>query len=551
MLAEGFRWLRSKPFVVFPPALAFFLAVVGFNSLGEGLRRLIETSSINTGFLLKKRMVLVIAALILATIFILNNTGAAPWFAKVAGAYNGSAAYEHVQALTGMDGRGVGQDGASKAADYIAQRFEDYGLKPGGKHGSYTFPLETRLALPVEQPYLAVIDAEGQTIQEFHHQLDFGFVIQGHGGSGEAQAPLTLINFRPGEKDLGWESYKGLDLRGRIAVLVQGNAPADFPTEALIRGAQGVLWVAGNGKDDVRSQIQWADPDQDYVRPPQIPIFRIRPSVARILLEPAGITVTEGEGKVQIAFTQAQDSDQSGAVWSTLDLDTRVNMSVNLEPMADYEIPCVLGFKEGSDFELTSELVVLYAEYDGLGTDHDGTEFPGANRNASGIGVMLELARLWQEQNLDPRRSVLFVAWGGGRLVNPGIRAYLENGSNYRHLPDTRATDSLAPALLVHLDSVGAGTGTLFVHPDSEERLTELLADAAADLDIAITSEQSSPQPYKRVAIQGLPWTYLTWSDSGTSPNLDSLERIEAEKLQSIGEILTFALTKVVRETEY
>ncbi len=103
MLAEGFRWLRSKPFVVFPPAAAFFLAVVGFNSLGEGLRRLIEGSSINTSFLLKKRMVLVLAALVLATIFILNNTGAAPWFAKVAGAYRGGAAYEHVEALAEME----------------------------------------------------------------------------------------------------------------------------------------------------------------------------------------------------------------------------------------------------------------------------------------------------------------------------------------------------------------------------------------------------------------------------------------------------------------
>jgi len=78
MLAEGYRWLRAKPFIVFPPAFAFFIAVVGFNSLGEGLRRLIETYHINTNFLLRKRMVLGVVALTFATAFVINNTGPAP-----------------------------------------------------------------------------------------------------------------------------------------------------------------------------------------------------------------------------------------------------------------------------------------------------------------------------------------------------------------------------------------------------------------------------------------------------------------------------------------
>ena len=551
MLAEGFRWLRSKPFVVLPPAFAFFLAVVGFNTLGEGLRRLIETSSINTAFLLKKRMLLVFAALILATYVILNNTGAAPWFAKVAGAYNGNAAYDHVQALSGMGGRGIGQDNASEAAAYIAEKFEEYGLKPGGKHASYVYPLETQLVQPVEQPYLTLIGAGGEPIQEFRHQLDFGFVIEGHGGGGKAQAPLTLVIFRAGETDRSWESYKGLDLRDRILVLVQGNAPADFATEALIRGARGVLWITGGGHDDVRSQIQWADPDQDYLRQPQFPIFRIRPSVARVLLEPAGITVTEQGGKTQIIITQDREPDQSGSSWFARDIDSMVSMSLELSELEDTEVPCVLGFKEGTDFDLTSELVVLYANYDGLGIDYDGTEFTAANHNASGIGVLLELAKLWEEQNLDPRRSVLFVAWGGGQLDNPGIQAYLENGSNYRYLPDSRSPSPLAPVVLVHLDSVGAGEDSLFVHPSSEERLSELFAGAAADIGIPVLSEQAPSQPYRPAANSGLPWAYLTWSGPDMPPDQDRLERIEAGKLQSIGEVLTFALTKVVRETEY
>ena len=67
MLAEGSRWLRSKPFVVLPPAAAFFISIIGFTSLGEGLRRLFEKRSINTAFLLKKRTLLALAIFILAS----------------------------------------------------------------------------------------------------------------------------------------------------------------------------------------------------------------------------------------------------------------------------------------------------------------------------------------------------------------------------------------------------------------------------------------------------------------------------------------------------
>jgi ABC-type dipeptide/oligopeptide/nickel transport system permease subunit len=551
MLAEGFRWLRSKPFVVFPPALAFFLSVVGFNALGEGLRRLIETTGVNTAYLLKKRMLFIVAALALATVYIMNSTGAAPWFAKVAGAFGGAEAYQHVEILTEMDGRGIDQEGAAAAAAYIAEKLEEYGLKPGGRHSSYVHPLKIQLIQPLAHPYLALVDADGKAVQEFRHQIDFGFVTEGHGGSGEVEAPLTLVIFRQEEGDGRRESYQGLDLRGRVAVLLQGNAPAGFPIEAQIRGAEGILWISGNQRDDVRSQIQWADLEQDYVRQPTLPIFRIRPSVAEALLEKDGIPLSEQDGRTMLSLPKDPALGQSGPGWFTRDLITTVRMSLVLSEPQAREIPCVLGFKEGSDFDLSSELVVLIANYDGLGTDRDGTVFPGANHNASGVGTLLELARLWQEQDLDPRRSVLFVAWGGGQLDNPGIREFLENGSNFRHLPDLRSPNPLTPMLAFHLDFVGAGGNDLFIDASSESHLTELLTEAAAELGVPVTSERGASQPYTPVAPGTLPWVYLAWSDAEVPPDRDKMERIEVDKLQQVGEALAFTLTKVVRETDY
>ncbi|MGD9092298.1 MAG: ABC transporter permease subunit, partial [Anaerolineales bacterium] len=186
MLAEGYRWLRSKPFIVFPPAFAFFIAVIGFNAFGEGLRRLMDTYYINTNFLLRKRMILVILILSLATVFIIKNTGPAPWFAKVAEAFNGLSAYEHTKKLSSMEGRGLGQGGSERAATYIAAEFEKLGLRPGWSHSSYVYPLKTSIARPKEQPELSVLGVDGNRILEFNHQIDYGYMTDGHAGSGFA-----------------------------------------------------------------------------------------------------------------------------------------------------------------------------------------------------------------------------------------------------------------------------------------------------------------------------------------------------------------------------
>jgi peptide/nickel transport system permease protein len=486
MLADGFRWLRSRPFVVTPPAMAFFVSVAGFNALGEGLRRLVERNSLNTAFLLRKRMLLVIAGLVLATVFIINNTGPAPWFAKVAGAFDGDRAYEHVQALVEMEGRGAGQDGGAQAAAYIAEHFQSYGLEPGWKRASYVYPLRTRLVRPIAQPFLATV---------------------------------------------------GLDLRGRIVLLQRGNAPDDFCSEALIRGAQGVLWVVGDGHADVRSQIQVAD--RDALRKPNLPMYRIRPWVADALLESEGRT---------LADLTEDGATQSGSGWYTRDLDVTVRMALTLSEPQDVDIPCVLGYVPGSDYDLAGQLVVLYVSYDGLGTDPDGTIYAAANHSASGVGVLLEIARLWQEQDLDARRSVMFVAWGGGQLNDPGASRFLSHDPNFRHLP---ATTLNKPATLFQLDGLGAGDDVLYIDPRSNKRLVELLSEAAAESGIPVVSDQDDALRGDRLAPRRIASIYVTWSGENVAPDQDGIERIEPERLQAVGEVLALALTRVVRQTRY
>lgn len=133
----------------------------------------------------------------------------------------------------------------------------------------------------------------------------------------------------------------------------------------------------------------------------------------------------------------------------------------------------VLGLLPGSDPSLASEVVILGAHYDYVGDDPDywycqegvdpsesarqaglcdivpGQRYPGANDNASGVAVLLEIARNWFEAGYRPSRSVLFAAWASQEPGEVGSSYYLENP--LYPLEQTVAT--------IQLDAVGGGRG--------------------------------------------------------------------------------------------
>ena len=76
----------------------------------------------------------------------------------------------------------------------------------------------------------------------------------------------------------------------------------------------------------------------------------------------------------------------------------------------------------------------------------DGTLYPGADENGSGVAAMLEIARLWTEQEFQPRRSVLFAAWAGGDLRYSGAHGF-------RDRPGVLGLHTIVA--VIHLDRLG------------------------------------------------------------------------------------------------
>lgn len=131
LLATGAPSLRSQPHLVWGPALAFAVAIFGLNATGEGLRRLLDKSAVSTGFLLRKRMLLVVAALALFTAVALNFTGPESAFRRVAAAFEGENAVAHATMLAQMD--------AAATAEYVVDFYREYELGRGANVGINSF----------------------------------------------------------------------------------------------------------------------------------------------------------------------------------------------------------------------------------------------------------------------------------------------------------------------------------------------------------------------------------------------------------------------------
>ncbi len=532
ILAHARKWAQSRPWMPIFPAIAFFLSVTGFNLLGEGLRRLIDRKVFNTALLLSWRVLLAGAIITAACVYVTFSLGPAPSYRQLARQVDESGMMRHVEFLGApeMDGRVVGSPEAYQAAQYIKAELESYGL------GTHVHETSATLVRPVELPTLALLDEDGVLRETFTRLDDYGESVESHGGSGQAKAPVTLVLFPPNRHTWGYELFSGLDLRGRIVMVLSSNAPPDFVVEALIRGAEGMVFVSSD--INPRNQV-FGNGDLHH---PSLPVFRISYAAADAILALDGLDV----GRVREAI---DTMEWSGRGWGARDLSARLRMELALGPPEEVTVYSVMGLLHGADAFLADEVVVVSCNYDGLGRDVDGTLYPGANENGSGVAVMLEIARLWQEQGFQPRRGVLFAAWGGGELRYSDAHGFVDHPG--------RVLGTFDISAVVHLDSVGgqAGEGLVIRQLGEQRNIFDLFVASASDMDVEIYDGAPARYTYQhafrgeREPLYG--GMIVTWGALPPALAEDTPDRINPDHLNQTAQAVNLTLITAAHEPRY
>jgi aminopeptidase YwaD len=420
-------------------------------------------------------------------------------------AITGPEIVAHIRYLASEDlqGRGSGDRGADVAAEYLAERFRAAGLKPAGDNGTFfqQFPVftgirlgegntvslrsgKTSLALKTAAPPAseAAPDARGERAPlpgASSPAGDGDFMPVSFSKNGSVYAPLVFAGYGISKPDLGHDDYKGVDVRGKI-VLVLRHTPdmddqgkfAPFATllyktiTARQKGAAGILFLTGplgdHPEDFSRFALDSASSDAG------IPTGIIKRRPVETLLEPTGKTLRDLQ--IMIAHGTTHSFPIPGA---------RAGMKIHVvrdtAPTRN-----VIGLLEGSDPKLRDEVVVVGAHYDhlGLGNSHSlsASAKPeihhGADDNASGTAGVLELAQYFAANREKAGRSLLFMGFSGEEI---GLL-----GSAYWTKKPTIPVERIAA--MINLDMIGRmRNDTVYViGADSSPAWKELLEQANA-----------------------------------------------------------------------
>src|SRR3984893_1356089 len=136
----------------------------------------------------------------------------------------------HVKFLSSdlLEGRGTGQRGGDIAAEYIGTQFALYGLKPAGDDGTFfqNVPMVSVHTLPATTFKLVPKSGEALTLKNLD---DFVVNNESQTETADIDAPIVFVGFGITAPEFNWDDYKGINLKGKVALLFVNEPSSDDP----------------------------------------------------------------------------------------------------------------------------------------------------------------------------------------------------------------------------------------------------------------------------------------------------------------------------------
>ncbi len=321
-----------------------------------------------------------------------------------------------------LEGRDTGARGYDIAARYVATQFDALGLKSGGTVGWYQPVPFARARFDAAKP--AALSIGGT---RFVNGSDVAIAPDGRFPEQALTAGAVFVGYGLDAKDQGLDDYRGLDVRGKIVVLLSGT-PAGLPSDvaaslnagkarsAEARGAVGVITLPTPVSLKLRpwaASIRRAvSPRLDWTGVDGVP-RSATPGLQTTLFAHGAAAAALFDGAQQDLATVLKAIAKPGAKPRGFALKPRLTITTTTS-VERFASPNVIGVLPGSDPALASEYILLTAHLDhnGVQPDAPGADktFNGAMDNAAGVATMIEAARAFVVSGVRPKRSVMFVA---------------------------------------------------------------------------------------------------------------------------------------------
>ncbi len=405
------------------------------------------------------------------------------------------------------------------AVRYGVEHFRAAGLTPAGTDSTYLQPFVAE-ANEVTGPMELRIEHDGWSGPPYRFGSDY--VARGFTGSGRVEnAEIVFVGYGLVDGESGWDDYGGLDVRGKVAMMFMGTPPGVSPgpptrsaswgeksrprykaTLAAERGVSGILFIDEPGPGAV-SPIVSVYHGQEGIQQVDMPQLSIRNTVANDLLQ--GLRHTAQSLRRQIADTRRPFA---------LELETRVTLEARADYTAEATTWNVVGVVGGSDPSVADEYVIVGAHLDHVG-QQAGIVFAGAQDNAAGSVMVMAMAEAMARAEIKPRRTTLFVLFGGEELFLLGSEYFAAHAPR----PLSNAVG------MMNLDVVGTGT-ELRMEGGATTPSFQHFAVAADELYGGFGLAESTPTPavpgasdHSAFINAGVPTVYFHSAGAGGRPH--------------------------------
>jgi hypothetical protein len=341
-----------------------------------------------------------------------------------------------------FNGRLTGTPEFVSSAEWVAGKFKEWGIQPGGDAGSFFQWFDHAYTVVNDCGSLTMnLTQKDGTIIRKHYKYPEEFYPGMNSGNGDITAEVVYAGYGITAPELNYDDYKGIDVTGKI-VLVNRDVPFTDPynpeyrkwvgycyhqyklENAVRHGAKGFLYIDGIG----------ANPNITY--DPSIIVCGIGNEALEDIF--AGLKTSNKDITEKIIRTMKPSSFSTGKNMTIKANTTRHNDGKGCN---------VIGLIEGSDPVLKNEVIIIGGHLDAVG--NAGKVVNGALDNASGIVDIMAAAKAIAQSGINLKRSIMFICIGGEENGLLGSKLYV---SRPVFTIDKTVT-------FINLDMVGNGTG--------------------------------------------------------------------------------------------
>ncbi|GAB3297232.1 M28 family peptidase [Hymenobacter tenuis] len=435
----------------------------------------------------------------------------------------------HIQYLADdrLLGRKPGTPGYQLAVDYVTNQLKSFGVQPAGEEGSFTQRVRLRRATTSPGATVTHQPAAGSTalapsdVHLYPHPEKPSTSLAASG--------LAFAGYGISAPDQGYDDYQGLDVKGKVVVIVRG-APRSFPSTVAAASQDQTLLVQTAARHGAVGVLfsSMKPPTTAATTAGSRPITTTsvlgtdgRVAAARGFISGSGIELT---GTVSVAGLQTllrSVASDTARVFGSLRQGKPAPVALGGTLQAswqssyqDFESYNVVGKIPGSDAKLREEYVVHSAHLDhlGVGTPVKGDSiYNGAHDNASGVASVLEIARLYSRLKEKPKRSILLVLQTGEEL---GLL-----GSAYFAARPTVAKSAIVADVNTDMPTIIAPLLSVVPLGAKHSTLAQPVAEAARYLNLTVEEDPEPDQnrfirsdQYSFVA-QGIPALHIKYGN--------------------------------------